>query len=468
MVMQNEQTPIIRKPVRRKRTKLQIFKEAYLPTIILATAFVLILVFIIGGAVNRNSAGETQPPETSSTATPTTEDRTAELLAQEASNLIIQAEILAGNYDYAGAIAKLESFSGDISQFPTLTEARDRYQQILDSMVAWNASDVVNLSFHVLIADPERAFVDKTYGSSYKKNFVTVTEFEAILEQLYANGYVLVNLNNFYSTTYNASSGRDVYTETALLLPEGKTPIMLTETNANYYNYMVDSNNDGKPDAGADGFACKLHYDGEFYNELVNADGSISTGAFDLVPILENFIESNPDFSYRGARATIAFTGYDGVLGYRINEKSLSEEALQEERDGAAAITQALRDAGYILACYTYDNLTYSAKDAATIQSDLKKWAEEITPWIGQIDVLAFPRDGDIGDTNNYSGSKFNVLYNAGFRYFLGSGETPWNQVDDLYVRHNRLLVTGSYLLNKPELYAGMFDPTAILDTARS
>ena len=469
--MQNEQMPPRQMPRRRKRTKLQIFKEAYLPTIILAATIVLVLVFIIGGAIKRNSVHgtETQPPENveSTIFVPTTEDNRMELLTQEAANVIIRADILACDYDFEGAIAELDSFSGDASLFPAIGEARNRYQQTLDNMVTWSASDVANLSFHVLIADPNRAFNDKTYGSSYKKNFVTVSEFSAILEQLYDNGYVLVDLDDFYAVEYNASTGQNDYVQKTLQLPQGKTPFMLTETNANYYSYMVDNNNDGKPDAQADGFACKLYYDGEFYNELVNADGSISIGAYDMVPILEAFIESNPDFSYKGARATIAFSGYDGVLGYRINSTSLSAAALQEERSGAAAIVQALKDAGYTLACYTYNNVNYGTKNASSIQSDLQKWADEITPWIGTLDVLVFPKDGDIAGEEVYSGSKFNVLYNAGFRYFLGSGETPWNQVDKLYVRHNRISVTGYNLKNHADWFANMFDAATVLDSNR-
>ena len=474
--MQNEQIPTTTRqiPRRRKRTKMQIFKEAYLPTIILAVTIVLVLVFIIGGAVHQDSSEETRPPETTTTppTVPSTADPNEELLKEEAANIILRAEMLAGSYDYEGALAALDTFSGDESLFPAIGEARDRYNQIISNMVSWKASDVPNLSFHVLIADPVRAFNDKTYASSYKKNFATVSEFAAILQQLYDNGYVLVDLDDFYTTTHNNSSGRDVYTEKELLLPAGKKPIMLTETNANYYTYMVDPNEDGKPDAKGSGFASKLCYDGEsFYNELVNADGSISTGAFDMVPILEAFIENNPDFSYKGARAIIAFSGYDGVLGYRINSTKLKAAALQEEREGAAAIVQALKDAGYKLACYTYNNINYSSKDATAIESDLKKWANEITPWIGEIDILVYAREADIGDETPYRDSsartKFNLLYNAGFRYFMGNGDAPWNQVDEYYVRHNRINVTGTNLTKNADWFAGMFDASSILDSDR-
>ena len=51
--------------------------------------------------------------------------------------------------------------------------------------------------------------------------------------------------------------------------------------------------------------------------EMKMDDGTVQRGAFDLVPILEEYIQEHPDFSYKGARAVIAFTGYQGILGYR-------------------------------------------------------------------------------------------------------------------------------------------------------
>ena len=48
----NQEAPR-RRPVRRKKTKWQIFKEAYLPTVILAVTAILIIWFIIGGAVRK-------------------------------------------------------------------------------------------------------------------------------------------------------------------------------------------------------------------------------------------------------------------------------------------------------------------------------------------------------------------------------------------------------------------------------
>ena len=56
-------------------------------------------------------------------------------------------------------------------------------------------------------------------------------------------------------------SGTDQYEAKSIFLPQGKKPVMLTETMVNYFEYMVDSNKDGVADAGGAGFAHKLVLD---------------------------------------------------------------------------------------------------------------------------------------------------------------------------------------------------------------
>ncbi len=459
MEMQDQQPQ--RRPLRRQRSKMRIFKEAYLPTIILGLTVIFILTFIIGSAVRKNSENSTLETSTSSTSTPAPDPDL--LLQQGKQELLARAEEAAKDYDYAGALAILDTFSGNLAEHPDLVKVYERYQSAEASLVSWSPAQVPNLSFHILIADPDRAFPDGELGSAYKRNFITTTEFSNILQQLYANGYVLVSLDDLYTAEFDSSTGRDIYKESVLRLPAGKKPLMITEVNASYYTYMVDSDGDGQPDAGADGFASKLCYDGsKFYNEIVNADGSATQGAHDMVPILESFIARNPDFSYRGARATIAFTGSDGILGHRVSQG-------QSEIDGAVAVTTALREHGYHLACYTYDNVDYAKKTAAQIQDDLHNWAVQVTAIIGQVDVLAFARDSDIADTSStYDGSKFTVLHNAGFRYYMGISSAPWNQVGELYIRHNRLMITGENLAIHQDWYVGLFDADSVRDPARN
>ena len=97
MEMQTNE-PIRTPPRRRRRSKLQIFKEAYLPTIILAVTAVLVLVFIIGGIVSANDPQPTDPKQNpgSSTHAPSSSSDPAgssladPALAQEAADLLQQ------------------------------------------------------------------------------------------------------------------------------------------------------------------------------------------------------------------------------------------------------------------------------------------------------------------------------------------------------------------------------------------
>ena len=143
-----------------------------------------------------------------------------------------------------------------------------------------------------------RAKQDAELGGSYNKNFVTTGEFSKILNQLYTNGYVLVDFDSFIAANTDLD-GNQKFMVDSILLPEGKKPVMLTETMVNYFEYMVDSDGDHKADAKGDGFANKLVVDGngDIKAEYIDAAGQTLVGNYDFVPILEDFIEQHPDFS---------------------------------------------------------------------------------------------------------------------------------------------------------------------------
>lgn len=478
--MEYNEMPRPQNPRRKPKSKFQIFKEAYLPLIIIALTLVLAVMFIIGGIKQRGDGPSAQQPTaptdlgTTAPSTSNSTDPVDPALLAEAEELMQQAALLIPEYDYAGALAILDTFSGDRNTIPALQEVYAEYTARLADMVEWKGDQVQILSIHLLIADMERAFNDDIYAASYRKNFITTSEFSAILNQLYANGYILVSLDDLYTMEYNPSSGRDVYVAKTLLLPPGKTPVLLAETNANYYTYMTDSNGNGKPDGNADGFAYKLCYDAEngFYNEMINSEGKLVTGAFDIVPMLEDFIAQHPDFSYRNARAIIACSGYDGILGYRINSTKLTEAEKQVERAAVAELVAQLRATGYQIACFTYGStqkstLNYSELSNNEVYADIQRWKEVIEPVIGQVDIMLFPKEVDIAGQEIYDNAKFNVLYDAGFRFFLSANTTSWDQVHDKYVRHSVLMVTGSYLSKYSDRFTALFDATTVLDPYR-
>ena len=78
------------------------------------------------------------------------------------------------------------------------------------------------------------------------------------------------------------------------MLPPGKQPFVMSQDDVCYYEYMEK-----------DGFATKMIIgeDGRPTNEMKLDDGSVLVGSYDLVPLLQDFIDEHPDFSYKGAKA---------------------------------------------------------------------------------------------------------------------------------------------------------------------
>ena len=459
-----------RQPRRKPRSKMRQFKDDQLPLIIAGVAALLILIFVIGSigrAIGNLKDKVTDKPGSSESA-----QGAAELEAQQAQAILNEAAALAAGYDYQAAIDMLNTFTGDTSKYTDFTLRSSEYAQALTQLVAHNDPDeVANLSFHVLIADPGRAFSNQSLGSKYNMNFVTTDEFQLILEQLYANNFVLVTMDDFVDAV-EASDGSITYASKTLYLPDGKKPIMITETMVNYYGYMIDGNSDGTPDAQGAGFASRLVVDddGKVKAEMVDSSGNTVVGDYDLVPILDKFIEENPGFSYRGAKATLAVSGYEGIFGYRT-QASVANSKGQEYYDaqvaGAKEVVKALRDSGYEIACYTYNDKNYSSANATEIQADIDAWTKEVVPILGTVDTIVYAKGSDIASAGSYSGSKYNVLVQAGFRYFIGSGNKATTDVYGDYVRQNRLMVTGSQMYYTNTMYSAYFDSKAVLNAQR-
>ena len=453
-----------RKPV----SPMRRFKNDVLPLIIMGATALLIMIFILG-SVSRAISTHLADKEAALSSAEASKSA-AELEAEEVQLLLDQAEALATGYNYDEAIATLESFSGDKNKYPSIDSMLSSYKQAKSLLVAHNdPGEVVNLSFHALIADPARAFTAKEYGGSYNKNFVTIDEFEAILEQLYTNNFVLVDMDSFVAESVTGDSV--TYASKTLYLPDGKKPLMITETMADYFNFMVDSDGDGVADAGGGGFAHKLVLkNGEIKAEMVNASGETVVGNYDLIPILEAFIDKHPDFSYQGARATIAICGYDGVLGYKTNPKviqSKGQDFYDAEVTAATEVCKAIREAGYTFASYTYNNIDYGKRNANEIQADITNWTAEVLPILGEAQTLVYAKSSDISTTGDYTGSKYSVLYNAGFRFFITSGTKPTATINSAYVRQVRLMVTGTTMANAASTYAQYFNAASLLNSQR-
>jgi len=448
---------------RRRKSRSQVFKEVYLPPVIVCVSLILVLSFTIGSVSNLIQRKQAEAAANQSQIS-ASEDASA-LKEQEYARVLQEAERLAAGYNYEAAIRVLESF-GDMTEYPELQAKRAAYVNTMNSLVEHkDISTIPNLSFHVLMVDPVRAFKDAELGGSYNRNFVSTTEFSKILDHLYANGYVLVDFESVTGFNTNAT-GTEQFFPKSIYLPADKKPIMLTETMVNYFAYMIDGNGDGQADAQGDGFASKLVIEGDTVKaEYVDANGQTMVGDYDFVPILESFIAEHPDFSYQGARATLAVCGYEGVFGYRTNTSYIATKGndyYNTEVSNATAVANKLRSMGYTIASYTYGNENYSGWTANQISADMQQWTQQITPVLGKVDTIVYARSSDIQD---YNGNAFNVLYTSGFRYFVGySAQQPWAEINTNYVRQKRLMVTGNSMAWYPAQFTGMFDCAAILD----
>ena len=453
-----------RKPV----SPIRRFKNETLPLII-AGITVVLLVFFVVGSLGRLFSNIKINNETAQKASEAAENE-AQRQDREAQDLMAEAARLAAGYDYDTAISMLEGFSGNKSKYPEMEIRLSEYKQQKSLLIAHNDPGAIpNLSFHVLVADPSRTW-NQELGGQYNRNFVTTDEFEKILNQLYANGYVLVDMDCFIAETVTGETV--TYSSKPIYLPDGKKPVMLTETMVNYFNYMIDSNEDGMPDKDAAGFATKLVVqNGEVKAAMVNSTGETVVGNYDLVPILEAFIEEHPDFSYHGSRALLAVTGHEGVFGYRTNKDVISTKGqayYDAEVAGAKEVVAALKAAGYEFASYTYANEAYGKFDATTIQKDISKWTAEVLPILVNCDTLVYAKTSDISANGDYSTSKFNVLYGAGFRYFIShtTGD-PACKIAGNYVRQLRIMVTGTQMAHASNTYAKYFDAQSVLNSTR-
>ena len=436
-VIPETDTPIVTPTAqrrKRRKSKKQIFKEKYLPFIILGVSGLLCLSFIFGSISLRRERDAAKAKN----------DRITQLLQDEAASLKSHAAAMAAEYDYENAMKTLAGYSGGLANHKELLGLYNGYKAALNDLVVWDdLSKIPNLSFRTLMADLSKAAADPDRGSRYLKNYITTGEFSAILDQLYANGYVLVSLYDFAVPVTNEDGSVGV-NRTSIRLPEGKKPIILTQEGVNYYSHTENCG----------GFADSL---------AVNASGELtcrlgdSEGAFDLVPVLNDFLAQHPDFSYEGARATIALSGYEGLFGMTLDQS-----------DAIKAVADKLRAQGYDIACYTYADMEYADFGAAGIQEDLDKWNAEIVPVLGTTDMLVYPTGGDIKGREAYAGSKYDALHDFGFRYFVGTGDgETWGMTTTQYARQIRTVVTASNLAEHPAWYTGLFDAAAVLSPDR-
>lgn len=401
----------------------------------------------------------------------------------EIIQLISDADRLALSYDYDGAIALIEAYEG----YETDTRFADKiaeYEATKATCVPVDISEVTHIFYHSLVVDPDRAFANQDTNPQAVGNnqwMTTISEFEKITQEMYDRGYVMVSIHDLYEEVVN-ENGETEFVEGTILLPPGKKAFVLSLDDLSYYHSY-----DGY------GYASKLVLDenGEPTCEYIQADGTVVTGAYDVVPLMDAFVEEHPDASYHGAKGIIALTGYNGVLGYRtdisytsitddldwVKKKWIQEHPdfdIEAERAAAKEVADAMKENGWEFASHTWGHLRVGDASLERLQRDTQKWKENVEPIVGETNTIIFAHGQDLGKWGNYdeNNAKYQYLREQGFDVFCNVDASKYaTWLGDDYLRQGRRNLDGYRIyynaIGEQNNVSDLFDASEILDPDR-
>ena len=461
--------------IQRERREAQVRRNrrilgGVLAVVVLATAAVSAY-SVIGEKVGRRKSAS-QPAHKQASAH-IEETSGKEKTEEKPASPLDEADRLAAMYDYDEAIALLEG-QADYQENSEMQQRVAQYRTTKDSCVAWPIDQVTHVFYHTLIVDPSRSFDGDSKEAGYDQVMTTIGEFNAITQSMYDRGFVMVSLKDMAAVTVD-EAGNHVMQQGEILLPPGKQPFVLSQDDVSYYHCME-----------GDGYARKLVLDetGSVKNEYVEADGTVKVGDYDMVPLIDTFVDEHPDFSYRGAKGIVALTGYNGVLGYFTDiayktREDLDENQikyLQENPDfdydeqvaQAREVAQAMHADGWEFASHTWGHINVGECSLERLQTDTQKWMDYVKPIVEPVDTIIFAFGSDICGVEDYAGEKFDYLKSQGFDYYCNVDSSQyWVQLRDTYLRMGRRNLDGYRMYYNPELLSDLFDAKAVFDKTR-
>jgi len=310
---------------------------------------------------------------------------------------------------------------------------------------------IEHLFFHPLLAYPSLTFDGDADSNGFNQYFVTVSEFKKILEQIYANNYILININDLYDEKVEGRKTILVHKE--LKLPPNKKPLILSVDDVNYPAYK-----------STNGTISKLILDtnGNVATYSVSPSGEkVISDDNEVIPIMDDFVTEHPNFSFQGAKGILALTGYYGILGY--NTHDLDSPSYPKERQSAVAIIKRLKDTGWTFASHGYSHLDARAVSNQSLEKDTLRWKKEVGSLIGPTNIYVYPFGSSVLPGN----PKFQYLINQGFNILCSVGPTPYLKDSTDYVMMDRRHIDGIALNNQEAILKNLFDAKSVLDPVR-
>lgn len=308
--------------------------------------------------------------------------------------IVKNARELAQDEEYKKAVEYLESKSELFKDKSTINSLISHYSKffIKDGLFYTETAPKI-LSINKLIAYSNLAFDDNANSDIYDKLYLTSKEFYALLQELYLNDYILINITDYLELENENVSKKDLY------LPPNKKPLILAFNDINYFEnespfiekFIIDSKNE---------ISC--------FNSKQVEKNQISQTT-DFIPILESFIENNKDFSHNGAKGIITFSQEGAILGYNINK---SNPNYNQDILSLKKIAGFLKEKGYFFG-YSLKN----QQNENELDAEINLLQNEIFNVFGNLKIIF---------NNNYENKIYPSCYKLseiGFKVFISLGE---------------------------------------------
>jgi hypothetical protein len=346
--------------------------------------------------------------------------------------------------------------------FPDQPEIIEKLQICNDKLpnriVTWE-QNVEHLAIRPLTLDTERA-KQGPYKTFAETGLLTPQEFENLLNELYQKDYVLISGETFMNYPEDYPQ---------VLVPAGKKPLVLIFDQYQYSTQYRES-----------GSAEQLAYHAEtnqFVSRLSANKPETAVENQDCISILENFIAEHSDFSFNGAKARIALTVNENILGYTINEQQTQNiikrnaelgledyiltDKTQEEKNkfyqlqsgDLEVVISALLEHGF-----TFCNGTYSGDDLGSLslddlQQNVEQWNAAAKQYVGEVACLVFPGGSHVYNDED----KLHFLLNSGYCTFYGEGPNTYNFYANSYIHFDFTSINGFTLMNAEQWNLGRF-----------
>lgn len=328
-----------------------------------------------------------------------------------------------------------------------IEDEKDDKSEEIQNLVPYNGA-VQHIFFHPLIAYPELAFDGDAKERGFNDYFVTIQEFERIIQSLYEKNYILIDINMLIQEKKEGDKTK--IERSTLMIPEGKKPLIISIDDMNYYDYMREN--------------------GTIYKLILDDEGNIATYSIapdgeekiaydnEIIPLLDKFVESHTDFSLDGTKGVIALTGFEGVLGYRTNE--IDSPNYQKEKESALAVIEKLKENGWTFASHGYGHRDAAKISLKKLIADTNKWRDEVGSLVGPTKVYIYPYGSRVlpGD------SKFQALVDAGFNILCAVGSQAYEKMDTNALMQDRRHIDGIGLIQQRERFLDLFDSYKIID----